>query len=59
MKYNNEEIKTFKTAEGEEIIYKGTNAKIEPTTPEVKEPCLSGKEISVTLDGKTYIAVIK
>ena len=56
MKYNNEEIKTFKTADGEEIIYKGDNAKIEPTTPEA--PSLVGQEVSVTVGGKTYKAKI-
>ena len=57
MKYNNEEIKTYKTAENEEIIYKGDNAKIEPTQPET--PSLIGKEVSVTIDNKTYKAIIK
>ena len=56
MKYKNEEIKTFKTADGEEIIYKGSNAKIEPTEPEEKS--LVGTEVTVTVGDKTYKAKI-
>ena len=57
MKYNNEEIKTFKTADGEEIIYKGDNAKIEPTEKE-EEKSLVGTEVTVTVGDKIYKAKI-
>ena len=57
MKYHNEEIKTFKTADNEEILYKGDDAKIEPSEPET--PSLKGKEVEVKLDGVTYKAIIQ
>jgi hypothetical protein len=57
MKYGKEEIKTFKTNEGEEIIYKGNNAKIEPTV--LEEKSLVGTEVTVTVGDNIYKTIIK
>ena len=53
LRYKNEEIKYVKLDDDYEIICKG-DIKVE----ENAEPNLSGKEVSVTLDGKTYRAKI-
>ena len=41
-----------------EVCY-GTLIEIPKPQPKIEEPSLSGKEVSVTLDGKTYKAIIQ
>ena len=56
-----EEIKTFDHDADNKIIYRNNwkgEAKIEPTE-KVEEVSMTGKEVTVTIDGKTYTAVIK
>ena len=54
VRYKKEEIKYVKIDEDNELIYKG-----EAKFGEEVSESLSGKEVEVKLDGKTYKAIIK